>query len=311
MNFATSQLASFLADQHKSKEETGDFELSCQGKVVRAHSFILMRSEFFKTAMNTAVGHSDKTMEVNEFSHKVLTVAVDFMYGKEIPEDFNLEEDLMSLLQMADLYLMDDLKDAAGFLIGKTLSLENIFDISKFADKFRATLLREQCAEFLFDSHTSFGEDKIAQMNDGSVIALLAVKMMKDPEGKKGLKDGWMTKLFGDQPAFKSRKDFAVLDAYKTYLRSMIKSRMFVKCSMTSVWHGCRCGYGYGCHCGGDYIVTEGHVGFIRDTYIHLNGGCLVKWLTVKSGDQAFGLLTQSSSGPIECLDLLTEPFYF
>ena len=43
MNFATSQLASFLADQHKSKEETGDFELSCQGKVVRAHSFILMR----------------------------------------------------------------------------------------------------------------------------------------------------------------------------------------------------------------------------------------------------------------------------
>jgi len=206
MNFATSNLASFLADQHKSKEETGDFELSCQGKVVRAHSFILMRSEFFKTAMNTAVGHSDKTMEVKEFSHKVLTVAVDFMYGKEIPEDFNLEEDLKSLLRFADYYLMDDLKDAAGFLIGKTISKKNIFDISKFADNFRATLLIEQCAKFFCDNHASL-------------------------------------------------------------------------------------------------------------EYIHLNGGFLqgifVKWLTVKNGDQAHGLLNQSSSGPFECLDLLTEPFYF
>ena len=172
MNFATSNLASFLADQHKRKEETGDFELCCQGKVVKAHSFILsmrlllipfflsnsvlsyfFRSEFFKTAMNTAVGHSDKTMEVNEFSHKVLTVAVDFMYGKEIPEDFNLEEDLKSLLRFADYYLMDDLKDAAGFLIGKTISKKNIFDISKFADNFRATLLIEQCAKFFYDNH--------------------------------------------------------------------------------------------------------------------------------------------------------------
>merc|ERR1719318_2318876 len=105
--------------------------------------------------MNTAVGHSDKTIEVNEFSHKVLTVAVDFMYGKEIPEDFNLEEDLKSLLEFADYYLMDDLKDAAGFLIGKTISQKNIFDISKFADNFRATLLIEQCAKFFCDNHAS------------------------------------------------------------------------------------------------------------------------------------------------------------
>ena len=164
------------------------------------------RSEYFKTAMNTAVGHSDKTMEVNEFSHKVLTVAVDFMYGKEIPEDFNLQEDLKSLLEFADYYLMDDLKDAAGFLIGKTISQKNIFDISKFADNFRATLLIEQCAKFFCDNHASL-------------------------------------------------------------------------------------------------------------EYIHLNGGFLqgifVKWLTVKNGDQAHGLLNQSSSGPFECLDLLTEPFYF
>ena len=41
MNFATSHIASHLEALHKTKEETGDFDLCCQGKVVKAHSFIL------------------------------------------------------------------------------------------------------------------------------------------------------------------------------------------------------------------------------------------------------------------------------
>ena len=41
MSFATSHIASHLEALHKTKEETGDFELNCQGKVVKAHSFIL------------------------------------------------------------------------------------------------------------------------------------------------------------------------------------------------------------------------------------------------------------------------------
>ena len=78
--------------------------------------------------MNTGVGDNSKTMEVKEFSYEVLSAAVDFMYGIEIPEEFDNEEDLKSLLHMADLYLMEDLKDAAGFLIGRTLSQGNVFD---------------------------------------------------------------------------------------------------------------------------------------------------------------------------------------
>ena len=40
-------------------------------------------------------------MEVKEFAYKVLSTAVDFMYGIEIPEDFNNSGDLESLLHMA------------------------------------------------------------------------------------------------------------------------------------------------------------------------------------------------------------------
>ena len=40
-----------------------------------------------------------------------------------LPEDFNNSDDLKSLLHMADLFLVEGLKDAAGFLIGKDIGL--------------------------------------------------------------------------------------------------------------------------------------------------------------------------------------------
>merc|ERR1719370_1634714 len=125
-----------------------------------------MRSEYFKTAMNTAVGNNNikKTLEVVEFSYDVLSTAVDFMYGIEIPEEFNDENDLRSLLHMADHYLMEDLKDAAGFKISKNRNMENVFDISKFADKFRAVLLSEECAKYLYDNHASIEDGKMAEI---------------------------------------------------------------------------------------------------------------------------------------------------
>ena len=53
---------------------------------------------------------------MEECSPRVLAVAVDFIYGIEIPEDFSHSESF-DLLAMADLYLMEDLRDAVGSLI--------------------------------------------------------------------------------------------------------------------------------------------------------------------------------------------------
>ena len=248
--------------------------------------------------MNTGVGDNSKTMEVKEFSYEVLSVAVDFMYGIEIPEDFDNEEDLKSLVHMADLYLMEDLKDAAGFLIGKTLNQDNIFDISKFADKFGAMLLSDQCANFFYDNHTSFGDDKIAQMKDGTVMGALAMKMMKESGW-----ECWMTKLFGDKPGFKRREDFGDEDDYKAYVRSKIRPRMLVRCNQSRcTWNG------YSVN--GSYPVKEGHVGLIVQN-VNQSGSVQVKWLTVKGGDEAHQLLNQTSAGAFECLDLLTNPMQF
>ena len=42
MSFANSHLASCVGELHKSKDDTGDLSLTCQGgEVIKAHSFIL------------------------------------------------------------------------------------------------------------------------------------------------------------------------------------------------------------------------------------------------------------------------------
>ena len=259
--------------------------------------FSIPRSEYFKTAMNTAVGDNSKTLEVTEFSYEVLSTAVDFMYGIEIPEDFNNSDDLKSLLLMADLYLMEDLKDAAGSLIGKDLNTENIFDTSQLADKFRAVTLADQCAKLLYDNHRAIEDGKMAEMKEGTVMAALAKKFALESK-----RDSWVTELFGEKPDFKRREDFGSDEDYKGYVMSRIKPKMFVRCNKLSTWNGGTDG--------SRYSVKEGHIGFV--IIINSTANVSVKWLTLKSGDPASALINQQHCrGPFECLDLLTSPVSF
>ena len=55
MSFAISHIVEHLGELYKSREETGDFTLNCEGKAIKAHSLILsmrlvfqyMRGELF------------------------------------------------------------------------------------------------------------------------------------------------------------------------------------------------------------------------------------------------------------------------
>ena len=191
---------------------------------------------------------------------------------------------------MADLYLMEDLKDAAGFKISKSINMENVFDISKFADKFRATFLSEECAKFLYDNHASIDEDKFAEMGEGTVMAALAKKFVKES------KESWVNKLFGNKPVFKRREDFKDMNDYTDYVASKIQPKMFVRCNHTSVWNG----YYVAKSC----TVTEGHIGFTQHAGLNEEEVLTwqVKWLTVKEGDWAHPLLNETSSGGLNYL---------
>ena len=238
------------------------------------------RSAYFKTALNTDVGDTSKTLEVTEFSYEVLSAAVDFMYGIELPEDFNSKDDLKSLLHLADLYLMDKLKNAVSYRISKDLNTENVFDTSELAETFSSVALIEQCASFIFDNASAVDE-KIMSMKEGAVLTSLLKKFVV--QAKKN-------------PSFKRRQDFESVADYSEYVKANIKPRMFVRCNQSINWSG--------------YIVKAGHVGFVGN--FELNPSSVaVRWLTPKKGDPAHALRDNYFYGPYEHLDLLTSPFDF
>ena len=151
-------------------------------------------------------------MEVKEFSHDVLSTAVDFMYGKDIPEDFNNAKDLEGLLHMADQYLMADLKDAVGARIGKALTKENILETSKMAELFTALKLSEKCADFLIEQKDAVADEDLDGLG-GAVLGELGKKAMKEFK-----KSSWMSKLWGEKVDFKKREDFEADEDYKGYV---------------------------------------------------------------------------------------------
>merc|ERR550519_353691 len=153
-----------LAELRSNRDEA-DVTLNCQGEVVKAHSFILgTRSEYFKTALNTSVGNNNKVLKVDECSPHVLATAVDFIYGIGIPGDFG-SEDAKSLLAMADLYLMEDLKNAVGSLIAtKHTNKDNILEVSQMAEKYSAQKLKELCCEFIFQNLKTLDEKVLMEL---------------------------------------------------------------------------------------------------------------------------------------------------
>ena len=242
------------------------------------------------------MGDNRKSINVSEFSFEVLSIAVDFMYGIEIPESFNKSEDLKSLLHLADLYLMEDLKTAAGLLIAYGLNKDNVFDVSLLADKFRAEALRNKCVDYLFDNASSIDGEKFSVLSEGAVMASLAKKFVLETK-RRPL---WITKLFGEEPDFKKREDFASLVDYDYYVVSKIQRGMFVSCRESTYWEG--------------VLVEEGDVGVVVSnaaqtvqTGVTFNPRSLVsvKWLTKgSSADPPLVVLR----GPCNCLDLVTSP---
>ena len=216
----------------------------------------MLRSEYFKTALSTAVGDQSKTMEVNEFSFEVLSTAVDFMYGIEIPEDFNKRDELENLLHLTDRDLIEDLKVAVSSLIGKDLNKENIFETIHLAEKFRATVLSEKCAEFIFENASTIEDEKLDDMKGGVMAASLAKKIVQASK-----RDNWMTPMFGKRSDFKKREDFGPDEDYKGYVMAGIKPKMFVSCNKLSTWtrH-------YKDGSTNSYKIKEGHIGFVLKT---------------------------------------------
>ena len=244
----------------------------------------MVRSEYFKTALNTAVGGEKSTIEVEECSFKVLSAIIGFMYGKILAGE-NLDwEEATTLLLLADFFLMDDLEDAAIPVIENLLSLDNILEAAELAVKYSNEKLKEVCCDFALSR---------IPPRDQSNELLQKLILILPMFGLRAWHRSYVaTKVLGVErrSPLKSRKDF--LDSsYPDYIREHLKPNMLVVCNQESDWQG--------------LTVPVGSVGRVIKL-VRVRGmssfgfetKALVKW----------SRLGEARPGKVEFLDILTLP---
>jgi len=277
--------------------ESADVALNCAGQVIKAHSVILaMRSPYFKTALNTDVGSNNQSsrkrikgiqnqLEVKECSPEVLSTTIKFIYGIGLPEDLGVE-DAKDLLTMADLYIMEDLKEALAPVLGAQLDKDNILEISKMAEKCTASKLMEICVDFIVSNITD-PDEIFAGMPQ--IAALCFKKQLKKLE-IVNMALGTDLKI-----NFKKRKDFKYDVEYKDYLMKNLKSGMLVTNKKT-LTEGGRGVY--------EKEVKEGSIGRILSSADA--DGASVKWFLKEYG--CHGVELRSSVSLLD-LDICAPSF--
>ena len=320
----TSMMMAQLAELRTNRDDA-DVTLNCQGDVILAHSLILstrcvhkpfilydvnfttnrglfshcccllfyvwllrdllLRSEYFKAALNTSVGNNNKVLKVDECSPRILAAVVDFIYGIAIPEDIKGDfEDAKTLLAMADLYLMEDLKDTVGALIAtKHMRLPDILEVSQVAEKYRAQKLKEMCCKTVFKNIKLLDKKLLMELYEVLPLGEKAWLEVIDGRAENGIMD-IAIKVLGinlDKP-FKRRREFQSEDGYLGYLRAQIKPNMLVCCNKSSMWKG-------------GNLVTEGVIGRVTS----IDPDVKVKWPMTSSLTAGVHLVN---------LDLITPP---
>ena len=211
---------------------------------------------------------------MEECSPLVLATAVDFVYGIGIPEDFG-SEDAKSLLVMADLYLMEDLKDAVGsHVASKQMNQDNILEISQMAEKYSAQRLKERCNEFIFHNLQTLDKKLLMELYE-ALPSIGKRSWLELIEGKPQNSVDVANKVLGINLThpFKKRKDFQSDIDYKGYLMTRMEPNMLVLCNRGSYW-------------GGNNFVPAGTIGRVLSFDIN---GPKVKWSDISRGTNHSG----------------------
>ena len=256
----------------------------------------IFRSPYFKTALNTAVGENNKVFSVEECPPHVLTTVIDFMYGIDIPEQIK-EYDAEMVLVMADLYLMQDLKEALAPHLGRDLAIGNVLHRSILAEKYGAEKLKEMCCDFILSNIKQIDKEPWGHLQP--LLGKKALEKLDNLENANAQLQGNLrvaNELLGFNLStfkpFKKRADFQNLARYQIYVRSHLKPNMLVRCNnQEDTW---------------THVDGEGEFEVVERTFGRVvscgGAGVVVKWpLQGKKGSAALRGLYQD-------LDILTPP---
>ena len=177
------------------------------------------RSEYFEMALSREwMEKKEKKMVLQNCSIEALNVAVNFMYGINVPEDFTQYGDL---LHLAELFMMENLKEVAAERLANNLSKGNYLETSKTAELYKATRLIDQCAHFVHEEMSE--SDEIDWKEMGNLPTVMAAF------GRKAMNRKSDCAQCGLFKPLKKREDFASEGLYGEFVFNSVQGGSIVR----------------------------------------------------------------------------------
>jgi len=155
-------------------EEAADVTVVCGEDTYHLHADLLAaKSRFFATALDIAmVEKREGKVVVKEVKPETFKKVVGYMYEEKL-EDEEEGMDLGELLEAADRFDMEELKEDIFDKVKGDINTTNVLTIGNLADTFNARRLLQACVQFLVEQATVFTREEVAR-SPGLVVALLA-----------------------------------------------------------------------------------------------------------------------------------------
>ena len=146
---------------------------------------------------------------------------------------------------MANLYLLDDLKDLVGAFISKELVQKppgtRILALSQLAEKYSAQKMQEACCDHLLDNFSQFDKEVLDELF--LALPMLGKKAWEKLTTAKPQDRGDIAcKVLGINSLtnhFKKRVDFPSDQDYKGYMMAHLQVNMLVLCNNSSSFWTC------------------------------------------------------------------------
>uniref|UniRef100_A0AC35EZ80 BTB domain-containing protein n=1 Tax=Panagrolaimus sp. PS1159 TaxID=55785 RepID=A0AC35EZ80_9BILA len=123
-----------------------DVTLHTADQEIKVHKYIL--SNHSQVFTNMLENKKEEFIKLPEFSTFVVKAVIDFCYGKDIKNLFNLKN-AIEFLRFSDKFKMEDLKNTIEEYLIHQISDENVCQLSRKSVEFNAKHLRECCICFL------------------------------------------------------------------------------------------------------------------------------------------------------------------
>ena len=145
-----------LEKDFKEKEEAcGDVIVVCGEDIHHLHSSTLaQKSNFFKTALDIPMKEKEeKKIEVKEVDPAIFHCVISYMYDGRL--EFDKETQIENILDAAERFDMEELKDEIGNQLKEDIDEDNVLDMAGLAQLYNANMLLRECIEYVINENVT------------------------------------------------------------------------------------------------------------------------------------------------------------